>query len=174
MTRLLAVDPGPSSCGWALVERHGAKVRYLQSGTVAPALHAFDNLANVFEETYGEAVPDVAVEEPTGFVFQAFRGPTLLATAAVAGGIAWWGESLGMGVHRMSSEVVRATLIGKTRMRGKELRGDRDKLVKLALAGVVLGLPAKSNVHVRDALALAVVASWRLAGARPGLMARRP
>jgi hypothetical protein len=42
----------------------------------------------------------------------------------------------------------------------------KDAVIKLAVERLVTGLPSRTNVHVRDALGLAVVASWILRGLR--------
>lgn len=170
MTTILAIDPGGTSCGYAAVgATTNAKlpagrrvVHFLDAGTFEAELGSFDRLLARLA-SWDVSDLHVAIERPRGFVFQPFRGPTLLDTAATAGGIAWVCRSRGVPVVEMAAEEVRKTLLGKTRLRGREQRGDRDALLKTILPGVVTGLPARTNVHVRDSLALAVVASWRLA-----------
>jgi Holliday junction resolvasome RuvABC endonuclease subunit len=100
----------------------------------------------------------VAVEVPDGFVHAKYRGPTLLATARVAGGLAWLAEGETLRVIELPAAAWRQTLVGRPHA--------KDAVIKLAVERLVTGLPARTNVHVRDALGLAIVASWILRGLR--------
>lgn len=161
MTLLLAIDPGEKRCGYAAVETlaGGDRVRFLEAGDFEAARPAFVELLRA------RPYAAVAIEQPAGFVFDPFRGPALLATASAAGGIAWTAEARGLDVVRLTAAEVRRMLLGSLRLSGRARKGDLDKMVAMVLPGVVDGLPRRTNVHVRDALALAVAAHWQARGA---------
>lgn len=157
---ILAVDPGSTRCAFAALEGDGAKVRYIACGMFDATTDAFREVLASVERRVGRAVSLVAVEKPTGYVYSPERGAHLMASAAVAGGIAWMGRMLGATVVELSSTEVRKALVGKARLGSTMRKGDMDRLVKAALPGIVRGLPGRSNEHTRDAMAVGVVANW--------------
>lgn len=166
MTIILAVDPGEKACGYAAVAIEGPKVRFVDAGDFEAELGAFAHVLDRLTVSGLERDLVVAVEQPAGFIHDPFRGPALLATASCAGGVAWVAESRGLTVVRLAATEVRRMLLGKTRLGSKSQKGDMDRMIAMVLPGVVVDMPKRSNVHVRDALALAVAASWTLAQGR--------
>jgi Holliday junction resolvasome RuvABC endonuclease subunit len=149
---IVAFDPGPKTIGWASVEGRGPSVAYRAGGMLASRRDA----ARALLEEHRPAA--VAVEVPDGFVHAKYRGPTLLATARVAGGLSWLAEGEGLLVVELPAAAWRQTLVQRPHA--------KDAVIKLAVERLVTGLPARTCVHVRDALGLAVVASWILRGLR--------
>lgn len=153
---ILAVDPGSSSCGFALVEPAGTRVEYVDAGAFPADGDAF---AALFRGLHAR-IHTVAVERPAGYAYDPARSKHLLATGVSAGGVAWVGAWLGKRVVEVTATEVRRALLGKARLGPRAKEGDVDRLIKAALPGLVLEMPARTNVHVRDALAVAVVANW--------------
>jgi len=146
---LVALDPGPTMCGHARVRIEGTRATYVEGGLVNATLEGIEQLLRIADA--------VAVEVPRGYIFQPARGAQLLATAHIAGGICWMAQSRGLPLVEFTGQEWRRGLTGK---------GSRvsDHMVKDAVESAVIGVPSKTNVHVRDALGLAVVAAWRLHG----------
>lgn len=157
---ILAIDPGPTFCGFAAV-RSVATIRplFLRGGKIESHVGAFEALLKTVDPMRVNVAEEVrvAVERPAGAVYDAFRGATLLGTANVAGGVAWVSRSLGMSVEEIPAQTVRKVLLGG---RGKVAKGQTDRAIKEALPSFVSGMPARTNDHVRDALALAVCADF--------------
>lgn len=150
---ILAFDPGPTKTGYALAEGGGARLRFLNGGALRSDLTSVEGQFNQALQA-GSGPVMVAIEKPHGFVYEPFRAPTLLETAGVAKAIEWFAVWRGMRVRTISASQVRKIILGKVRTKNT----DRD--IKAALANMVSGLPARTNVHVRDALAVAVAANW--------------
>lgn len=158
---ILAFDPGPKSIGYALVERAVTRVRFLSGGEIASDYDALRVVLGAFDPA---ARPVVAVERPNGFIYETFRGPTVVSTSNVAGGLAWASRAHGHEVIEVPPTTVRTVLLGKRKVGGAP--GAVDRAIKEVLPGLVLELPARTNEHVRDALALAIAANWMLLSKR--------
>ena len=146
---LLSLDPGPTSSGYARVRLVGPRVTYVSSGRVSSDL-------NQLERLFDPELDAVAVETPKGYVFSPARGAQLLATARIAGALAWMAQARHLRLVELSAGEWRKALCGRATA--------DDHRVADAVAANVIDCPAKSNVHVRDALGLALVAAWQLAG----------
>lgn len=169
VTHLLAIDPGSTSSGWCLVRRESARVRYVTSGTCdstpAAFLKVLDTVATLWKVSHRDAASTIAIEVAEGFIHAPYRGPSLLATAEMVGIITAIAHDVGIPVVRFTADQVRKALVGKART-GKAGKGAMDRLVADAVRGNVIGWPDASNVHARDAAALAVVTAWQLAARR--------
>lgn len=169
MSNLLAIDPGSKESGWVLARREVARVRYLTSGTCdsTPAgfKSAMSKAATLLGSAWVQAIGAIAIEVAEGYIHDPFRGPHLLATAEAVGMIAAIANDAGIPVVRFTATQVRKALVGKSRT-GKAGKGGMDRLVADAVTANVLSWPAESNVHARDAAALAVVANWQLLSKR--------
>lgn len=168
MSHLLAIDPGSKTSGWAIVRREHARVRYLTSGTCDSTPKAFHRLLftlnnDVMKNSTKRWCTAFAVEAPEGFIHEPYRGPHLLATSEFVGVVATVADYIDMSIVRLTAAQVRKTLVGKA---NSPKRGVMDKLISDAVSANVIGWPATSNVHVRDAGALAVVANWQLVSRR--------
>lgn len=160
---VLAIDPGGDSMGWAIVQSAGPRVHYKRSGDVASKKAEARKLV---ELAAAEGVKDrggvaFALEVADGYIYEPFRGPPLLRSEHVCGGLDWFFEDFERPIVRKRADDVRRLLLGKGFKKG----GKVDAKIKNAVEHFVVGLPAAS-VHQRDALALAVVASWELASGR--------
>jgi Holliday junction resolvasome RuvABC endonuclease subunit len=167
MTPLLSIDPGSATSGWLLVSREGARVRYLTSGTCASTPRAFltvlDTVATLTKLPHRSAAGTIALEVAEGMVFAPYRAPALLKTAEMVGVITALAHDIGIPLVRFTAGQVRKALVGKA---SSPKKGVMDKLVGDAVRANVVGWPVGSNVHVRDAAALAVVANWQLVSRR--------
>lgn len=166
MSHLLAIDPGSKESGWVLVKRETTRVRFVTSGTIPStwrgvhtALRATDDLVGLATTHYLDAI---AIEVAEGFIHQPFRGPHLLATAEMVGIITGLAEAISMPVIRFTAAQVRKALVGKATSPKKGLM---DKLIAEAVRANVIGF-GDSNVHTRDAAALAIVANWQMVARR--------
>ena len=166
MTLLLAIDPGSSLCGYACVEPQGSRVRFVAAGQIEagaePLLHVLDTSSMWLGIGGLGAITTLAVETPSGWVHDAVRGKHLLATGVAAGDARGVGYARGLRVVSLSAGEVRKALVGKARVGFRQKKGDMDRAVEAAIRPFVLDLPRRTNVHVRDALAIAVVANWMI------------
>lgn len=147
---ILGIDPGPAENGWAIIDCENRRPAFVEGGK-----------ADIDWTLRRAAAPDidlVAVEWPQWTPIRsknqnpaAVRGMArcLLDTALVAGRVAGLAEGAGKRVARLTSKEVRRAICRK--------QNARDAAVKAALQLVVDGMPHRSNVHVRDAMAVAIV-----------------
>jgi len=149
---LLAIDPGEKACGFAIVRLEGPRTRWLGGGKIDATRAGFQNLLNGALLTRCLGADVVALEDVSGFIHEPFRGPHLLATAKVLGGIAWECEREGLRVVELTARAWRKTLCGKANA--------SDGVIADAVRANVVDMPTSSNEHVRDALGLAIVAGW--------------
>lgn len=165
---LLAFDPGPTRSGWALVRRGRGllgKVEFVRGGRMDSTPDMFTTLLRDLREmSPGEPVGTIAVERPEGYVYDPVRGAQVIATATIAGGIAWAASARGHQVVEVPAARVRKTLLGRARLGFWQQKGDMDRAIKAVLPSFVSSLPAKASSHVRDALALAVAVHWMTVG----------
>lgn len=163
-TAILGLDPGSKSCGFALVEVVGpTRVRFIRGGAFS-CESSGPFLALLGECSLRVHQLSVAIENPEGFIYETFRGPTVIKTAHAAGGMSWAAAALGFGVLELPAKSVRTALFGKARVGGKTpKKGDMDRALAQLLPAFVEGFPAKSNPHVRDGLAITVVGARHLA-----------
>lgn len=154
---LLAIDPGEKEFGYAYVRREGARARYLSAGKWPATRDGFVRLLGDLSGFSAAGVPlapnlTLVVETPDGFIHQPFRGPGLLRSARVAGGIEWFALGAGIPLHGMTAEQWRKPLTDNARASDAEIAA--------VVRANILGLPAQTNVHSRDALGLALVSVW--------------
>jgi hypothetical protein len=152
--RVVAFDPGPVWCGFAIAELSAAyrgMVRYGDGGRCQSTMEAVRHvLEAALPPPNSAARLIVAVEQPEGFIHQHARGPQILETARVGGEIGRQAELLGLEVARLPASRWRHALVAKNNA--------SDALIKRACQMFVIGLPVRTNNHVRDALGLAIVA----------------
>lgn len=160
---MLAVDPGSKTSSYVVVRCDGASVTYLTGYTEeSTPLGVGNMLCDAFDcSGPGEDVT-IAVEVAEGHAYQPFRVPHLLGTAEAVGIITAMAHERGVGVLRMTAGEVRKALVGKAHGGGKQ-KVNMDQLIKSAVEAGVIDWPKRSNVHVRDAAALAIVAARKLA-----------
>ncbi len=150
LIRVLAFDPGEHSTGWCLLESAITRgfARYLDGGNVESTKSAFRTLIATIEPTRTIC----AIEAPSGHIHEHVRGAALLATARVAGWIGGIAFSQEAKTIEVSASKWRLAICGKT--------NPSDAIVKLAVSRYTVGMPARSNAHVRDALGCGIVAMW--------------
>jgi Holliday junction resolvasome RuvABC endonuclease subunit len=157
---ILGIDPGPTSCGWAIVETRGggggvpSTCRFVAGGKREPAV---DLLWPMMRSTHV-----VAIERPRGYGAgdgQAVRMGPLMDTSYVAGmcfALAWMEDRQ---VIEMRAADWRRMICGKG--------AASDAAVKTSVEKLVAGMPKRSNTHLRDAVGIALAAAWsrqRMAG----------
>ena len=144
---LVAFDPGPTTCGYCIVRLDAARATFITGGLATTR----ERLAELSRE-----VDAMAIEVVRGPIFTPQRGPAIIATSRTAGFLECLARDRRMHLVERTAREVRLSLCG----RGNASDGQ----VADAVRGNVFGFPAKSNVHIRDAAALAVVAAWEIAG----------
>jgi Holliday junction resolvasome RuvABC endonuclease subunit len=156
--QLLALDPGPSFTGWASVSLDGPRVTFAAGGKI-------ESVPGEIGQLFLEHAPDVvAIESPSGFIFGKSQGEIqgrakqLMATAKVAGVLE------GLAIARRVRVVTCTCAEWRKLTCGKAAATDHD--VEDLVTRTVLGMPKRTNVHVRDALGLAIAAAWMLASER--------
>lgn len=142
---VIGVDPGPDRCGWAVV----APIQ--KRGHVALESCGHDKWDRI---PHGNGIYKLAIERPRfhGMTRQIHPGP-LIDTAYVAGRIA---ESF----YRFGPITEFAAGDWKRKL-GLKPNAD-DRAVRGVVERFVTGLPKRTNVHVRDACAIALAAAWLL------------
>lgn len=162
---VVAFDPGPTECGWAIVQAGAAAMRgmvaFVEGGKVDSKMAEL--LAVVRRAVRGEVQPLVALEAPSGFIFESGSkrgeghgaiGKQLLATAMVAG------EIKGL-VRTPGRDLPLVAVNAATWRRAVCGRNNADNhLVEAAVSRLTIGLPKRTNNHLRDAVGLAIFASW--------------
>jgi Holliday junction resolvasome RuvABC endonuclease subunit len=156
---VLGLDPGPAKTGWAIVNTEHRRPAFVEAG--------HDSNDYVCSRVALPVVDLVAIEWPGWTpIPQRNAEPatvramarTLIETALAAGEFAGLAAGHHKRVERLSSQDVRRAIVGK--------RNAPDKAVKAALLMQVDGMPDRTNVHKRDAIAVAIVGE-RAARGRP-------
>ncbi len=141
---VLGIDPGPTRCGWAFASREGGRFIYRGGGLVASTVAALDALLAAHPSGL------VGLEVVEGYAFAQARSSALVATSAVAGILE--GLAKGRQLVKLSAASWRRIVLG--------LRSPTDAQIKEVVGRLVDGLPTRTNAHVRDALGVAIAASW--------------
>ena len=154
---VMGVDPGAST-GVAVLEVDGrGGARWVDGRTVvspdgACACEVMDIVARCRAEF-------VIIERPAGGIYQAARAAALLDSAVLAGMIegrvmAWYGLAdtsmpwRGTRAMHVTAPTWRGVLVGSQRA--------TDQQIARMVAARVTGLPARTSVHVRDAIGCAL------------------
>ena len=148
--RVLGIDPGSQTLGWAVVEGRGLKYAAVDFGTVKSnprdsfskrLLKIYDNLENVI----GKFRPDtLSVEE----AFYANNVKVALKLGQVRGVVLLAGEKNGLGVFEYSPRLVKQTIVGY---------GNAEKHQVQEMVRILLHLKKAPEPHgAADALALAI------------------
>lgn len=150
---VLGLDPGTSHHGWALLDMPKAGRGRMVAGGHLPVAKVpvrFQAIGEWCESLSGWTpwIDIVGIETPAGYVHEHKRGAALLATAVEAGKLI---ERAGRMAVVLSAAQVRKSLVKDP--------AASDEAVASAL-GVFLEMPKRSNVHARDAAAVALVA-WQ-------------
>jgi Holliday junction resolvasome RuvABC endonuclease subunit len=148
---VVGFDPGPTTSAYAVLD--AAKRQVLDVGTFSSSSDSFDNdlagLKTLWGGNHksGSGATLWAIEKPEGFVFQPYRGPTLLDTAFVAGKIG--------GILNYEKVVTFSCARWRSCVCGKANADDSE--VKYAITSFV-ELPKRTNEHVRDAIGVTIYA----------------
>lgn len=162
---LIAVDPGTQKSAMVVVAPSSrGRVTVVRADMVAATCDAMAGFIDeVIAQTPG-GVAMMAVEWAVGHAYNAYRVPALLASQGIAGELAALGYDRDITVVKVSALSWRAAVVGHMPRPPKMPRGVKvpkpkyDDLIARALPSFVDGMML-SNVHVRDALGLAVWAS---------------
>lgn len=155
-TAVLGIDPGPTLCGWGVVD--GQPPRFVAGGMVGSTSAELQELLAL----YPGAV--VAIESIEWRNFGPARTGPLMATSHIAGLLE--GLANGRKTHLLPAAMWRRMLTGRT--------GPTDARIKLVVCSRLRDMPSRSSSHVRDALGCALAAQWieRTPGRRKGLVWR--
>ncbi|WP_394849608.1 hypothetical protein LZC95_19425 [Pendulispora brunnea] len=148
---IAAFDPGPRWTGFACVTMHGGAGRPVRF--VYREGRKMESTPEQINWCFALGVDLVAVESVDGVPYEDVRAAKLMETNGVARAIEWLALGRGLPVERLSARAWRSPLCG---------RGNAsDDQIARVVALHIRELPRRTNVHVRDALGLAVVAGWR-------------
>lgn len=146
---ILGIDPGTLLCGWALLERDGARPPRWIDGGHAPA-----------KEIVGVQVPRaslVALEWLGPGLFSRDRYEGLVATARVEGGLDWYLGKLGVKVTKLSAGQWRSDVVGRASPSDAEI-AERLRLLVTGIPSPPV-LTKEALVHALDALGVAYAAA---------------
>lgn len=161
---IISIDSGSKEFGWSAVRRVGPRAKYVASGNAPATRIGWESVVDMMATRRGDDdIVAVYIETPEGYVHEAFRGPTLLETARMVGGIQWECQGRGQVVELRTAGWWRKALVGKA---SSPKKGEMDRLIKSAVSSHIAAMPPTSNVHVRDALGLGIVACWEMASRR--------
>lgn len=155
---ILAIDPGPSVCGWAVIHvERGGMCSFSAAGMEDSGPGAFR--AQLYSAARVGAL--VAIEIPVAMHPRPGASPAnlfarskqLLATRDVATRLATEARHLALDVVELSAGQWRHALTRKNNA--------SNALIKQAVSMLCKGLPRRTNAHTRDSVGLAIVASWR-------------
>ena len=159
----LGWDPGPTSCGYAIVSCDGPHRRpvLMLGGEVelTELGQPFASLASLAANAPLAAPPVVGIEIPAGLHPRPGADPANLfarskqlhATARVAGMISRRAEELCLRRLELTATNVRRAFCGK---------GNADNARIKRACQMYVGCVGRCNAHVRDAIAIAVVTLW--------------
>ncbi len=158
---ILGFDAGTNETGWCKIETRGGgsvpvNATYLDKGVVDSTFEAVERLlVGPFDVIAVESIEGDAFAGGSGYVRPIKH---LLASATVAGGIAWAARALRLRVEEISAYHWRHAITGKG--------GVDNARVKDVVSRLVWGWPKTSNTHHRDAAGAALAIGWRLSGNR--------
>ena len=138
----LAIDPGPTKCGWAVLDDK----TYMFSGMFASTPEAIITFFKLDASELG--IHRCLIEKPVVGRRQAAK--LIHETGIVTGFICGLGYGMGFRFGHVRAMDWRKQLCGT--------HTASDKLIKECVEAVVLKLPAKTNEHTRDAMGLALYA----------------
>lgn len=148
---ILGIDPGPSWTAIAVVRVHSdlwrewTAARYVETKDVTKHVErAQDDLGPLV----------IALEVVRGFIFAPYRGPHVIATSEVVGGLKNDFASRGWTFVEITAGQWRKQLCDRA-------NADK-KLIAQRLAIFFMNQPKKSNEHTRDAAGAALAVGLRL------------
>lgn len=150
---VLAFDPGPKQCGWAVAGRTGPTSRpyFIDAGNVSSELQAMSAHIKLWVQRWPSLV--VAVEQPGAYIHDPRKALDLLNTKAAATSL-----EVMCRLHVPELPRVSLTVQGWRRQLCPGVNGTPgDAAVKHALGMFMADMPKRTNVHMRDALGLACV-----------------
>lgn len=158
---VLGIDPG-ATVGLALIEVPPVgRPKWLWHGDTRRVQRAIVSAMYDASASLGVRVPvdAIAIEEVRGYVYEKQRGAELFKTSQREGRLIEQAESYGLAPIMVSRADWRKALCGNG--------SADDAKVKRALELQAVGMPKRTNAHVRDAAGVAIV------GARMAMAARR-
>lgn len=142
---VLSIDSG-ANCGWCVLRCVPGRMSWVDGGTMRHDDPELDKLIANFNW------PNVVVEVPAGYAYEAKRVAGLLGAAEVGGGLIRLAKWTGHNVVRMTAADWRLRLCGKM--------GPTDAEVKAAVTRAVAGVP-RCSADARDAVG---AAWWSVTG----------
>jgi len=146
----LGIDPGPSRCGWALVEVGGGRPPRFVDGGHAPAEEVLRHL---------ERASRVALEWLAPGLFERKRHDGLIGTARVEGGLDWSLRQAGAQVTKLTAGQWRSDVVGRASPSDEEIA----QVLRTRVAGLPVppAVSASQLVHVIDAVGVALAGSYQ-------------
>ena len=148
MQRILGIDPGSLSTGYAVIESDGNTSRYIASGQIkVSSLPSIERLANIYDSINAVAKthrPSTMVIEN---VFMSKNADSALKLGQARGVAICAGVKSGLSVHEYSARFVKKTITGN---------GAADKRQVKYMACRLLGIAEREQNDESDALAIAL------------------
>lgn len=148
--RVLGIDPGSETLGWAIVEGSGNKYSAVEFGTVRsnPRQEFSKRLANIFEqvdEVVERLRPEaLAIEE----AFYSINVNVAMKLGQVRGVMLLLAEQRGLSIAEYAPRLIKKTVVGY---------GNAEKQQVGEMVRILLGLKAVPTPHdAADALAIAI------------------
>jgi Holliday junction resolvasome RuvABC endonuclease subunit len=143
---VLGIDPGPTSCGWAVLDFS------IRTAPVWVAGGSVADVAEMLEPSFPHLMPEdtlVVVEEPRA-MHNPLANVAVMGTAFAAGDAHGFARALGFTTQRVGVNQWRLAVVGSSK------RGDNvDRKVERVLRAYVRGMPTRTSVHARDAAGVA-------------------
>jgi crossover junction endodeoxyribonuclease RuvC len=149
VVRILGIDPGSRNCGYAVVEKSGRELRYVECGVLQasaklPVEKRLGEIARGLREVVEELAPEVAAVED---VFSATNVRTALLLGQARGAALAVVGGAGLAVHAYPPATVKKSVTG---------RGGAPKEQVALMVRALLGLKRVPAADAADALAVAI------------------
>lgn len=146
---IFGIDPGPKTCGFAVLNCDRFEATFVAKGTFPSNV---DGVADAIER-HGPVLL-VALEQPAGYAYSIERSKDLIETARVGGLINGIATLRGIEVKAFPATEWRRSVVGKGNA--------SNKLISLVVPRQIKGWPKRSNNHERDAAGVALYVGRRL------------
>ena len=153
---ILGIDPG-THVGWCVLDHDGKRARWVHSDVYTDqndvlVEHVYAAARMNLRGDESQRIVICAIETPGGGMYSGARSAGVLDCAFYAGRMFQHARQEGSNALRIRADEVRRALIGRP--------SAKDWEVAAALPPWIDGVPKRTNAHVRDAAAIALVAGW--------------
>lgn len=148
MTRILGIDPGSRVTGYAVVEREGARTRYLGSGCIRAGQGAMPDRLRIIYEGVRDLIESHAPQEfAIEQVFMHRNAASALKLGHARGAALVAAVMASLPVYEYTPAQIKQAVVGK---------GNADKAQIQHMVGLLLNLSKQPGEDAADALAVAL------------------